>query len=369
VPAGVPQGCAEDREKLRTPAWAAQAPVLSTMEYLMTPTYMPFTYLSESTARILKALVGPVVIYQPLKSNIHEHLSKLASQGLVEIRIPITQDDDRLRAALAEFTEWARMNPGKSTPGAGFYSQRQGEVPFFDETAIDRIRSDINRYQHFDPLADHETQKAEAEFSARLFLTLAQENDQVSDHLEHDLSRFNALEKDFLNTLTDNGETGFSRQSLGAGFWRDDPGAKLTGQRMRAWATLAQADATLPELLITTSPAVIDSLLETHGDALRVEKRVEIHLDVPAAGEAPALHKVLADLADQASLPSADFASVDNLAADAASETAVTVTLFVAANQTPDRVIRRMAAATPSSPDEIGQSKLVRHTVIIMVES
>jgi hypothetical protein len=44
------------------------------MENPMTPAYMPFTYLSESTARILMALVGPVVIYQPLKTNIHESL-------------------------------------------------------------------------------------------------------------------------------------------------------------------------------------------------------------------------------------------------------------------------------------------------------
>jgi hypothetical protein len=50
--------------------------------------------------------------------------------------------------------------------------------------------------------------KAEAEFSARLFLTLAQENDQVTDHLEHDLNRFKALEKNFLNTLTDDDEDG-----------------------------------------------------------------------------------------------------------------------------------------------------------------
>jgi hypothetical protein len=91
--------------------------------------------------------------------------------------------------------------------------------------------------------------------------------------------------------------------------------------------------------------------------------------DVPAAGTAPVLDKVLVDLANQASLPSADFASFEKLAADTASEAAVTATLFVAANQTPGRVIRQMAAATPSSPDEIGQPKLVCHTVIVMVES
>jgi hypothetical protein len=124
------------------------------MENTLIPAYMPFAYLSEPTARILTALVGPVVVYQPLKANIPESLGALAMQGLVEIRTPITRDDDRLRAALSEFNEWARMNPGKSTPGAGFFSQRQGEIPFFEETAVNRIRSDINRYGQSGGAAD-----------------------------------------------------------------------------------------------------------------------------------------------------------------------------------------------------------------------
>ncbi len=335
----------------------------------MTPAYMPFTYLSDSTARILAALVGPPVVYQPLKSNIHQDLSALASQGLVEIRMPITQDDDRLRAALAEFTDWARMNPGKTTPGAGFFSQRQGEVPFFDETAIDRIRSDIKRYQHFDPLADRQKQKMEADFSARLFLALAQENDLASDRLEHDLDRFKALEKNFLDNLTDDDETGFNRQALSTEIWPDDPGAKLTGQRMRAWARLAAADAALPELLITTSPAVVDTLLEAHGDALCLDKLSEIRLEIPSAGEAPLLRQVLADLSGQASPRATDLASLAYLTADAAAEQAVTATLFVAENQMPASVIRRMAAAMPASTEENGPSGSVGHTWIVLVES
>lgn len=335
----------------------------------MTPAYMPFTHLSESTAHILKALVGPVVIYQPSKTNIHESLKTMASQGLVEIRRPITRDDDRLRAALAEYTDWARMNPGKSTPGAGFFSQRQGEVPFFDETAINRIRSDIKRYEHSDSLADHEAEKAEAEFSARLFLTLAQENDRVTDHLAHDLNQYKALEKNFLNTLTDDDETRFSRQALGAAVWREDPGAKLTGQRIRAWATLAAADATPPELLITTSPVVIDTLLETHGDTLGLDKLANMRLPVPLAGMAPILDKVLAELANQASLASADLASLEELATDTTAEKVVTATFFIAANQTPGLVIQRLAAATRFLPDEISPPEPVCHTVIVLVES
>lgn len=338
------------------------------MEKTLNPVYMPFTYLSESTARILTALVGPVVIYQPLESRIPDGLSTLASQGLVEIRIPIIRDDDRLRAALAEFTDWARINPGKSTPGAGFFSQRQGAIPFFDETSINRIRFDIKRYRQSGHLADHETEKMEVEFSARLFLTLAQENDLATDRLDRDLNRFKALEKDFLDTLKDADGAGFSRQTLGSEIWRDDPGAKLTGQRIRAWATLAVADKALPELLITTSRAVIDSLLETHGDALCLERLADIRLPLPLGGPAPVL-KALADLADRESLPSADHSPFSSMAAGTESEPGATVTLFAAANRTPSSVIRRMAPATAGLSGENEKPQSVCHTLIVLVES
>ncbi|WP_372682845.1 hypothetical protein [Desulfosarcina sp.] len=339
------------------------------MENTLTPAYMPFTYLSESTARILSALLGPVVVYQPLESTIPEGMGALALRDLVEIRKPITRADDRLCAALAEFTDWARMNPGKSTPGTGYVSQRQGEIPFFDETAVNRIRSDINRYRPSDGLADHETRKTEAEFSARLFLALAQENDLATDRLDDDLNQFKSLENVFLDTLKDADEVGFDRQASGAAIWRDDPGAALTGTRIRAWATLAAADAVPPELLVTTSRAVIDNLLETHADALRLDRLADIRLPFPPAGTAPVLSGVLADLANRESLESADLSSIASPADDAVAARTVTVTLFGAVNRTPATVLRRLAPAALAPHEENNQPKSVRHTLIVLVES
>jgi hypothetical protein len=345
---------------------------------------MPFTYLSESTARRLAALVGPVVIYQPLKTNIPDTLTALASQGLVEIRTPFLRDDDRLRAALAEFTDWARLHPGKSTPGAGFFSARQGEVPFFDETTVNRIRSDIKRYNLPDGRPDHQADdqspdpahdradgradQTEACFSARLFLSLAQENDRATDHLDHDLSRFKALEKEFLASLEDAHEADFNRQGLGNVIWRDDPGAKLTAQRMRAWATLALADAEPPDMLITTSRAVIDTLLESCGEALGIKKLAGSRLAVQDAATVPLVGGVLADLAVRDSLQSEDLAAFEALAADAACEPAVTVTLFIAANRTPASVIRRMAPGIATPAEQNRSVKSLRHTLIVLVE-
>jgi hypothetical protein len=339
------------------------------MENTLTPVYMPFTYLSEPTARLLTALVGPMVIYQPLESSIHASLSALESQGLVEIRTPIALDDDRLRDALVEFTGWARMNPGKTTQGKGFLSQRQGEIPFFDETVINRIRSDINRYRQPDPLTDHAAKAREAEFSARLFLALAQENDLATESLDHDLNRFKALEKDFIDNLKSADGVGFNRQAFGAGTWREDPGAKLTGQRIRAWATLAAADAVLPELLVTTSRMVIDTLLETCGEALHLEQLGDIRLPFPPAAATPVLGQMLVDLASRESLVLVERPPFASPAADKASSPAASVTLIGAANRTPARVIRRMAPETATPPGENEKPASVRHTLIVLVES
>lgn len=330
--------------------------------------YMPFTYLSESTAHILTALLGPVVVYQPLASNIPESLGVLASQDLVELRTPIARNDDRLRAALAEFTDWARMNPGKSSQGAGFFSQRQGEIPFFGETAVNRIRSDINRYRQSDGLADHETEKMEAEFSARLFLALAQENDLTTDRLDQDLNRFKALENALLDTLKDADEVGFDRQAVGAAIWRDDPGTTLSGQRIRAWATLAVADAALPDVLVTTSRAVIDTLMETHGEALCLDRLANLRFPIPPAGTPPLLSGLLADLANRESLPTADLSSIASSAADVVSGPDVAVTLFCAANLTSASLIRQMAPAAVAPCAEKEKPKSVSHSLIILVE-
>lgn len=336
----------------------------------MTPAYMPFTCIPESTARLLTALVGPVVIYQPSPRRISKALLSLASQGLAEVRTPLTRDDSRLNTALTEFMEWARLNPATATAGAGFFSVRQGEIPYFDETTINQIRFDIKQHRptdrqstsQADQQSGRQINETEAGFSARLFLALAQENDMATERLDHDLKQFKALEKDFLDTLKDADDAGFERQALGGAIWRDDPGAKLTGQRIRAWATLAAADAKPPELLITTSPSVVDTLLDSRGEAIGLEKLADLRVPVPSAAEPAMLTQVLADLA------ASDVLSLaDQLPANATIEPAVSLTLFGAINRTSASVIGQMATITAAPPSATANPESIRHTLIVLV--
>ena len=97
----------------------------------MTPIYMPFTYLPSSTAHILATLFGPVVVYQPLGAGASDSLASLAAQGLIEIRTPLTGDEQRLKSALVEFTQWAPSEPGTIHARPRIHRFPAGQGPFF----------------------------------------------------------------------------------------------------------------------------------------------------------------------------------------------------------------------------------------------
>jgi len=320
--------------------------------------YFPFTHISERTARLLAALVGPVTVYQPIKTAVVSEIEELAAGELVAIRSPLTDDDDRLRAALAEFTEWARQNPGRSTAGTDFLGARQGEVPFFDETAVNQIRSDLRQYGQ----SGHLAKAPDDGFSARLFLALAQENDRAVDSLDQDLDRFTVMEKAFLEELKDADEAGFNREAYGGTLWREDSGARLTGQRLRAWARLAMADEQQPEALVTTSPAVVDALVEYAGDAVGIEKLADLYFDVSDDTGEPLLGRVLAGFLDGKRTLAEDAAEAGP-APDAA-ESSVRVRLFARANQPPKAFIEGLATSTLQQPGDGTPG----NTLVVLVE-
>ena len=331
----------------------------------MKAAYFPFTHISEQNARLLAALVGPVVVYQPIKTAVASGLDELASQGLIDIRTPMDGDDDRLRAALLEFSEWARLNPGKSTAGADFVGSRQGEVPFFEETAVNRIRTEIKRFGR----SESPKTATDDGFSARLFLALAQDNDLTVNGLGQDLDHFNTLEKAFLDTLEDADQAGFNREGVGSWLWREDPGAKHTAQRIRAWARLMAADDQLPQILVTTSPAVVETLIEVYAEASGLQRLAEIRLRRTPDEPSPLLGSVLAKLAGDESRPSTDLSDFGLPTIDAATEPGISVAVYVAADMPPERFIGQLTHAAVLAKPPSGQSAVARHTLIVLVGS
>ena len=77
---------------------------------------------------------------------------------------------------------------------------------------------------------------------------------------------------------------------------------------------------------------------------------------------------MLADLAARDSLPDTHLGPLTALAADAAAETDVTVTLFCAANRSPATVLGRMAPVADAPTREKDSPKPIRHTLFLLVE-
>lgn len=330
----------------------------------MKPVYMPFTYLTEPTARILSVLMGPVVVYQPLENRVDGSLTALADQGLIDIRTPLTGDENRLSAALSEFTQWAGQNPGRSTPGADYVGAQQGNVPYYDDSSISRIRSEIKKYKGWPA----NTNAQETGFSARLFLAAAEQNDRTTAHLDQNLRQFKALEQGFLDSLAQGDEADFNRHALGSQLWQEDPGAKRTEQRIRSWATLAAADPELPELFITTSPAVVDLLIETGDAVMPIEQLARIPLAIASDDAPPNLNVVLSELAVRDSL-TADAS--DALVASKNSDPdapAIVVTLYAAIDCPPGAMVRQIAPAGASWADKKPDPAKTHHTLIVLVE-
>ncbi|MDL2269362.1 hypothetical protein LJC71_07535 [Desulfosarcina sp. OttesenSCG-928-A07] len=331
----------------------------------MTPTYMPFTYISPAVAETLAALVGPVVVYQPMDPPAHDSLTALSDQGKIQLRTPVSDDTDKLGKTLAELFQWGRLSPGKSTAGTDFLSGQKDAVPFFDETAVSRIRADIKKYS--DPAEPVET--TDLIFSARLFLAVAQENDMAVETLNTDLDQFKTLEQGFLDVLEDADTPDFDRNGIRAKAFPEDLGARQTLQRLRAWAMVAAKDPDLSNLWVTTSPAIMDTLVEYYEDALGLNTLATIHLKIPEKNTPPLLEPILKDLAvrvDLAASVSDDWMRLESGVSDAY----LSVTLMVAVNHDPRAVIR---ALTPSgtaldSPASQG-GKSVSNTLILLVRN
>ena len=321
--------------------------------------YMPFTYLSHSTAMALNYLFGPVTLYQPLKSVVPQELIALSEQGLLDIHTPVEQEDDRLQMAVLEFFEWAKMNPGASMAGSEFLGTRQGEVPFYDDTSISRIRSQIKTHG----ISNKEKEQSEALFRLRLFLTVAQENDRATESLNRDLTTFNQMEQHFLSTLVDADEGPFNRQQVGKTKWPEDQGAKQTRLRLRSWAALA-GFGPLPEILVTTSQAVMDDLLERDQEKIRIEKLAVVSTTKHEAGEKGLLKPALEELAQQSDLSLFDPLS---LKLPGLSETGFRITLFAALNKAPIDLLHLLTPDVFIGGKQDEQATLC-HTLIVLVE-
>jgi len=72
---------------------------------MMKPVYFPFTYINDTVARDLYACFGQITVYQPSTHDIPENMQRLADKGLLDIKVPVSGDEAKLKALINEYKE------------------------------------------------------------------------------------------------------------------------------------------------------------------------------------------------------------------------------------------------------------------------
>ncbi|MEA1947261.1 MAG: hypothetical protein U9N83_08155 [Thermodesulfobacteriota bacterium] len=231
----------------------------------MKPIYFPFTFISKPVCQTLAACFRQTAVYQISSIKIPDEMQNWGKSGILDIRIPVKYDGDKLDAILKQYRSWANSHQGSEI---AFLKSRADEIPFFDETSTRQITADIkskggrqNRSQ----------EKPDPLLNAGLFLHLAQEYDMQNLALSQDLQAIEAIEQDFMKDLKGENQALDEETALEKTLEAHDPGYYMTKERIHAWTHLMQQDQQDPGLFVTTSKSVFESLIDSAPEAELVD--------------------------------------------------------------------------------------------------
>lgn len=219
--------------------------------------YFPFTFISDSTANALYHVLGRVTVYQASALVCPPHMRKMADEGLIDIRIPVKGDESRIAALLKDYRSWSDLHNGNDIK---FFKARQKRVPFYDETSVSQIRSDLKHLLKPQLQAPGD----EALFSRRLFLHFAQQYDEHQMELNKSMEYCSTLQQNLVSGLQGNGASlpGSPFDPVSSTY--TDPGHVMTAERLNCWAHLFRHDlqAGSVDMIVTSSRAAMELMLE-----------------------------------------------------------------------------------------------------------
>ncbi|MDM8525524.1 hypothetical protein QUF80_19315 [Desulfococcaceae bacterium HSG8] len=244
----------------------------------MKPIYFPFTYISEPVAEILASCFRQTVIYQPSSRKIPDIMRKWEDAGIIDIRVPVTGDEEKLDAIIRDYRNWANLHQGNDL---SLFKIRAGAVPFFEEMPS-QIRDDIRRGGE----TKASPEKPDPLFNARIFLCIAQEFDMQNREINNDLASFEKMEQELMKNLKgEDLQSGIQHSDLG--FPADDPGNYMPEERLKAWGYLMGHDLEKSDIFVTASRSVFESLTDNAPDPLKILHTAPIPVYKTKDGEKP----------------------------------------------------------------------------------
>ncbi|OQY60328.1 MAG: hypothetical protein B6245_01955 [Desulfobacteraceae bacterium 4572_88] len=306
----------------------------------MKAVYFPFTYISEAIVGAMASCFGQTVVYSPSSRDIPEEMRKLQENGVLDIRIPVKDDDDRVEAVIRDYRAWAELHQGR---GIGAFLKSHGDaIPFFDDTSVAQIRADIRKSgKEKEP-----EQKPDPFFNARVFLRMAQEFDLKNREIDDDLVSFEKMEQNLMKELK--GEA-LSRDSQNpkSRVLMGDPGNYMSVERIRAWASLMRHEPEESGLFITSSASAFETLTDSAPNVETIFRFDAIPIgekNAPSAG--PWKDSLMAHLEKLAKNP---WPASDDLAIEppdvSGSDKTISLTICIAPGASPDKFFKRFSGA------------------------
>ena len=266
--------------------------------------------------------------------------------------MPVGGDEDGLRRATADYRAWAERHSGSPL---AFFKSQQGRIPFFEESSLSRIRSDIKRGSE----ERMDDASADPVFGARLFLSVAQAFDREQWEVNRGFADLRDLEASLLKSIHGEQEAGGPAATAPV----EDLGRHMTGRRLWAWSCLWARDPAADALLVTDSREIFDASLEPLFDSPALE-RFDIDWPVETAtGERrDALLQFLEDLSTGKTDPPAAPVPPD----DAGNR--ITLRLFRAMGMDPLDVMSKAAGGESLPHPDLQKGNSPANTVVIHVD-
>jgi len=224
----------------------------------MKPVYFPFTYISEPVLEALSAFFKQIVVYQPSNLKIPESMQKQADSDLLEIRIPVKGDENKIDTILKDYKNWATIHQGSEM---AFFKTKPDIIPFCDETSISQIKADIKKKKQ----KQLNEKKQDSLLNARIFLHIAQEFDLQNREINKDLLLLEENTLNLFDNLKGEDELSFKGNNREKALKIDYQSEYMTPDRIIAWTHLLQYDQDISNLFITNSRTVVEHMVEKLG--------------------------------------------------------------------------------------------------------
>ena len=332
----------------------------------MKPICFPATYVSDSVAQALTACFGQFIVYQPLAGKIPEPMRSWVEKGILDIRVPVTEDQKELEAMVKNYLSWADLHVDGSGLKPPFLQTWKDAIPFFNASSSSQVASDIKEQIHGKPAS----RVPEPLLTARLFLYLAQEFDRQNQEVARDLQRHRQQEVELIRQLK------MEDDSLTAEFQKeavqipDDSADYMVLDRLEAWTRILLKDTDISGIFITHIPAVLQELLDKTPTAEKLLHFESIPTCTAMTAEfAPWRQKLVSNLAhivEHKWVPTKDR-PFDQPDFPAATNT-VSLSVYLVSDQMPRDFFSLFAQIRPPDRDASYAGGRLKNTLIGLIE-